>query len=126
MPRLPLAFFSAATLCALGGMTWGVIMAASNDHGMMTAHAHLNLMGWATLALMGGFYALTGKGGRLGWINFALSASGVVVAIPSLALLLTGNKAAEAGATAGSLLALLGMLVFLVVVLSGWRDAKTA
>jgi hypothetical protein len=126
MPRLPLAFFSAAALCALGGMTWGVMMAASNDHGMMPAHAHLNLMGWATLALMGGFYALTGKGGRLGWVNFALSAGGVAVTIPSLALLLAGNKAAEAGATAGSLLALLGMLIFLAVVLSGWRDAKPA
>ena len=126
MPRLPLAFFSAAALCALGGMVWGVMMASSNDHAMMTAHAHLNLMGWATLALMGGFYALTGKGGRLGWSNFALSAGGVVVAIPSLALLLAGNKAAEGGAIAGSVLALLGMLTFVVVVFSGWRDAKTA
>lgn len=126
MPRLPLAFFSAAALCALGGMAWGVMMASSNDHAMMPAHAHLNLMGWATLALMGGFYALTGKGGRLGWTNFALSAGGVVVAIPSLALLLAGNKAAEGGAIAGSVLALLGMLTFVMVVLSGWRDAKTA
>jgi len=126
MPRLPLAFFSAAALCALGGMVWGVMMASSNDHGMMPAHAHLNLMGWTTLALMGGFYALTGKGGRLGWTNFVLSAGGVVVAIPSLALLLAGNKAAEGGAVAGSVLALLGMLTFVVVVFSGWRDAKTA
>jgi hypothetical protein len=126
MPRLPLAFFSAAALCALGGMVWGVMMASSNDHAMMPAHAHLNLMGWATLALMGGFYALTGKGGRLGWTNFVLSAGGVVVAIPSLALLLAGNKAAEGGAVAGSVLALLGMLTFVVVVFSGWRDAKTA
>jgi hypothetical protein len=124
MQRLPLAFFSAGALCAIGGMIWGIVMASSNDHAMMPAHAHLNLMGWATLSLMGIFYALTGKGGRLGWLNFALSALGVVVAIPSLAMLLAGNAAAEKGAVAGSLLALLGMLTFTFVVLISWRDAK--
>jgi hypothetical protein len=124
MSRLPLAFFSTAALCACGGMVWGIIMAASNDHAMMPAHAHLNLMGWATLALMGTFYALTGAGGRLGWVNFALSGLGVVVAIPSLALLLAGNAAAEKGATAGSILALLGMVTFAFVVISHWRTAK--
>jgi len=124
MQRLPLAFFSAAALCALGGMTWGMIMASSNDHTMMPAHAHLNLLGWATLALMGTFYALSGKGGRLGWLNFALSTVGVIVAIPSLALLLGGKPAFEPGAIAGSALALLGMLTFFIVILTTWRDAK--
>jgi hypothetical protein len=124
MSRLPLAFFSTAALCACAGMVWGIIMAASNDHTMMPAHAHLNLLGWATLALMGTFYALTGVGGRLGWVNFALSGLGVVVAIPSLTLLLAGNTAAEKGATAGSILALLGMATFAFVVFSHWRTAK--
>ena len=30
------------------------------------AHAHLNLLGWVTLSLMGGFYALSGKGAPAG------------------------------------------------------------
>jgi hypothetical protein len=126
MARLPLAFFSAAALSAIGGMIWGIMMAASNDHGMMPAHAHLNLMGWATLALMGTFYALTRQAGRLGWLNFALSAASIVVTIPSLALVLSGNKAAEAGATIGAILALLGMLTFAFVVVSHWRSAQAA
>jgi hypothetical protein len=121
-----LAFFSTAALCVVAGMVWGIMMAASGDHGMMPAHAHLNLMGWATLALMGTFYALTGKSDRLGWINYGLSTLGVVVSIPSLALLLAGNQAAEKGATAGAILALLGMLVFFFEVLTVWRRAPAA
>ena len=126
MAKLPLAFFSTAALCVVAGMVWGIMMAASGDHGMMPAHAHLNLMGWATLALMGTFYALTGKSDRLGWINYALSTLGVLVSIPSLAMLLAGNQAAEKGATAGAILALLGMLVFFFEVLTVWRRAPAA
>ena len=124
MSKLALSFFATAALCALGGMVWGIIMAASGDHGMMPAHAHLNLMGWATLALMGTYYALSGRGGRLGWINYALSTLGVVIAIPSLGLVLAGNQAAEKGATVGAILALLGMAVFAFEVVNDWRVAK--
>ena len=121
MARLPLAFFTAAALCALGGMIWGVVMAASGDHTMMPAHAHLNLLGWATLALMGGFYALTGAGGRLGWVNFWFSFVGVVIAVPSIAMVMAGNKSGEMGATVGSILAIIGMLAFILAILGRWR-----
>ena len=125
MSKLPLAFFSAAVLCVIGGMIWGILMAQSNDHAMMPAHAHLNLMGWATLALMGTFYALSGYAGRLGWLNFALSVTSVVVSIPALAMVLGGNQAMVPAAIAGAVLALLGVLTFAVVVLGHWRTAKT-
>lgn len=127
MRRLPLAFFSAAALCALGGMIWGAVMGSKQDFTLMPAHAHLNLVGWATLALMGGFYALSGKGGRLGWINFGLSTAAVAVMIPALAMMLaTQNKALEPFVIAGSVLAILGMATFVVVVLSAWREAQAA
>jgi hypothetical protein len=125
MSKLPLAFFSTGALCVVGGMIWGIIMAASGDHAMMPAHAHLNLMGWATLSLMGIFYALTGKNDRLGWLNSVLSTLGVVISIPSLAMLLAGNQAMEKGATVGAILALLGMLVFTYEVLTTWRTVKS-
>ena len=125
MSKLPLAFFSTGALCVVGGMIWGIIMAASGDHAMMPAHAHLNLMGWATLSLMGIFYALTGKNDRLGWLNYVLSTLGVVISIPSLAMLLAGNQAMEKGATVGAILALLGMLVFTYEVLTTWRTVKS-
>jgi hypothetical protein len=126
MRRLPLAFFSVAALCATGGMIWGAMMGASQDFALAPAHAHLNLVGWASLALMGGFYQLTGRGGRIGWINFALSTVGVAIFIPSLAMELAGAKGAELGLIVGPILALLGMLTFLGVVLSTWRMPAAA
>jgi hypothetical protein len=126
MKRLPLAFFSAAALCVTMGMIWGAYMGSKQDFTMAPAHAHLNLVGWASLAIMGTFYALTGKGGRLGWLNFVLSTAAVVVMVPFLAVMLGGKPAAESGVIAGSVLAILGMLTFLFVVLTTWREAKTA
>ncbi|HEX3699616.1 MAG TPA: hypothetical protein VHV27_02980 [Phenylobacterium sp.] len=126
MRRLPLAFFSAATLCVLAGMVWGAIMGSSEDFTLAPAHAHLNLVGWTSLALMGGFYALSGKGGRLGWLNFGLSAAAVVVMIPFLAAYLGGDKAAHTGVIVGSVLAILGMATFAVVVFGSWRTAQAA
>lgn len=126
MSRLSLAFFSTAAVCGLCGMIWGVYMGSSENFTTMPAHAHLNLVGWASLALMGTFYALSGKSGRLGWVNFCLSVSAVVVMIPSLALYLNGDKAALAGVMFGSVLAILGMATFVISVLSSWRTATAA
>jgi hypothetical protein len=126
MSRLALAFFTTGALCVLGGMVWGMAMAASNDHTMMPAHAHLNLMGWATLALMGTFYQLSGRNDRLGWANYWISTAAVVIAIPSLAMLLGGNAAAEKFTIAGSVLATLGMVTFIASIVSVWRTPKTA
>jgi hypothetical protein len=121
-----LSFFTAAAFCALSGMIWGVVMASSNDHTMMPAHAHLNLLGWATLALMGTFYALSGQQSRLGWVNFVLSFGAVVVTIPALAMLLGGDTKLVPVTIVGSIMAIFGMLAFILVLLSTWRSAKPA
>jgi hypothetical protein len=128
MPRLSLAFFTAAGVCGLTGMIWGANMAASNNFTMMPAHAHLNLLGWVSLAIMGGFYALAGNRApmRLGWINFVISAAGVVIAIPALAATLGGAKGADTFAMIGAMVLIAGMLTFLAAVLSLWAKPKAA
>jgi hypothetical protein len=123
MNRLPLAFYSAAALCALTGMIWGAVMGSTQDFTLMPAHAHLNLVGWASLALMGSFYQLSGRAGRLGWTNFVLSTAAVAVMIPSLAVMLSGHQGLEPLVIASSGVAILGMATFVVSVLSAWRDA---
>ena len=50
--------FLAAVLFVVVGMIWGIAMVASNNHGSMPAHAHLNLLGWVSLFLFGIFYHL--------------------------------------------------------------------
>jgi hypothetical protein len=105
-------------------MAWGMYMGSHQDFTMAPAHAHLNLVGWASLALMGTFYQLSGKGGRLGWLNFALSTAAVLVMIPFLAMFLGGKQTAEPAVIGGSVLAILGMLTFLFNVLTTWRHVK--
>ncbi len=95
MPRISAAFFAVASLYLLIGMLWGMQMGATQDHAMMPAHAHLNLLGWVTMALYGTFYALTAQtfSPKLAWTNFALSTAGVLLMIPALAMVLKGNAA---------------------------------
>ena len=50
--------FPAAVLFVIAGMVWGLVMAISQDHSAMPAHAHLNLLGWVSLFLFGIFYHL--------------------------------------------------------------------
>jgi len=125
MPRISLAFFTVASLCGLAGMVWGSIMGATQDHTLFPAHAHLNLLGWVSLALMGGFYALSGRpAGRLAWANFVLSSVGAILMAPMLAYLLQGHEAQM-----GPLmpipegLCILGLVAFLANVLRAWRPA---
>ena len=127
MPRLSLAFFSAAVIYGVIGMVWGGVMGAHNDFVTAPAHAHLNLLGWVGLALMGTFYALAGPRApvRLGWINFVLSNLGVIVGIPALAMMLGGDKAATPIMEASMGVVLLGMLTFAVAVFSLWAKPKS-
>lgn len=128
MPRLSLAFFSAGALFGLTGMGWGAVMGAKQDFTLAPAHAHLNLLGWVALSIMGAFYALAANRApmKLGWINFALSTVGVLVLIPALALMLSGDKAATPLVQAGTMMVILGMLTFVAAILSLWAPAKAA
>jgi hypothetical protein len=45
--------FPAAVLMVVAGMIWGIVMAISDDHRALPAHAHLNLLGWVSLFLFG-------------------------------------------------------------------------
>jgi len=119
MPRISAAFFAVGVLCVLTGMGFGMWMGAHQDFTAAPAHAHLNLVGWVTMALYGTFYALTQNYSlKLAWIQFAISTLGILVMIPSLfLLLLNGNDPKfEPGITAGSILVFLGMLLFAVAV----------
>lgn len=116
MPRVSAAFFVTGGLFVLVGMLAGMYMGADEDFRIAAAHAHLNLVGWVTMALYGGFYALTAKtmSKRLAWTNYALSTAGVLVMIPSLAIFLTTrDKGLIPVMIVGEVLSLLSLLVFL-------------
>ena len=115
MPRVSAAFFALGAVCVLMGMLWGMQMGGSEDFTLMPAHAHLNLLGWVTMALYGTFYALTHASlkPKLAWANFILAALGVVAMIPSLALYLPAHDAKYIpGIIIGEIASVLSLLVF--------------
>ena len=121
MPRVSAAFFTFCVICLLSGMAYGMHMAKTNDFTLAPAHAHLNLLGGVLMAIFGTFYALTREtySPRLAWINFLISAIGVLITIPALAILLKTNDDATYGPItgAGSGLVIIGLLIFAFSVL---------
>jgi hypothetical protein len=120
MPRVSKAFFLCAVVYGICGMGLGMYMGASENHTLMPVHAHVNLLGWVSLAIMGGFYALAGERAptKLAWVNFGLSNIGVLLVGPLLArLLLTGDKAVIPFMVLGEVALVLGMIVFGLAVL---------
>ena len=95
MPRVSVWFFFVAVIYALIGMIWGEYMAMTHDHSLFPAHAHLNLLGWVSMAIYGTFYALARDrvSMRLAWVQFAVSNLGLLAMIPLVAwLLATGDE----------------------------------
>jgi hypothetical protein len=110
-------FFVAAVLCVLVGMGWGIQMAISQDHLMSGAHAHLNLVGWTTMALFGIYYRLTPQAAAtwLARLHLVTAILGVLVMVPGIALAITSGEPALAAA--GAMLTASSMAIFLFTVL---------
>jgi hypothetical protein len=53
MKRVDLYFLTLATLLLICGAALGMVMGAREDFQLAPVHAHLNLAGWASLALFG-------------------------------------------------------------------------
>ncbi len=89
MPRVSLWFFALAPVYVLIGMGFGIYMGASNNFTLAPAHAHLNLIGWVTMALYGTFYALAREASKkLAWTVFWLNNAGISIMFPSLCMVL--------------------------------------
>ena len=53
MKRVDVYFLLLATVLLICGATLGIVMGAREDFQLVPVHAHLNLAGWASLALFG-------------------------------------------------------------------------
>lgn len=121
MKGLPFLFFAVAAICGLIGMVWGIQMSATGDHGLSPAHAHLNLLGWVSLAIYGTFYHLVPKAaeGTLSKIHAGLAILGVVMIVPGIAMAI--NQSGETLAKLGSVVTILSMVMFIVVLFAKGR-----
>ena len=120
MRKIDRWFLRIAVIYALVGMVLGIVMGISEDHTQAPMHAHLNLVGWVSMAL----YALVYRQypaaaeSRLAIPHFWIANIGAVlltagiytqmVPLPSLAFIVIS----------GSLFTLLGMVTFAGIVYS--------
>ncbi|QFU16032.1 hypothetical protein [Microvirga thermotolerans] len=56
MPRIDITFILLSVLCLTTGLVLGMNMGAAHDFQLAPVHAHLNLLGWTSLALFGLIY----------------------------------------------------------------------
>ena len=58
MFAIDICFLRLAAVYALIGMSLGIWMGVSGDHGQFPTHAHINLVGWVSFAIYGLVYRL--------------------------------------------------------------------
>lgn len=117
MRGVALWFFASGVIYVTLGMFFGIWMSAAHDHTLSGAHAHLNLVGWVTMALFGVFYHLVPGAAQspLAKVHFALATIGVWFMVPGIALAIMGRT--ELPVIIGSFATVASMLLFLFVVL---------
>lgn len=110
-------FFLSAAFYVLFGMGFGIWMSASGDHQLASAHAHLNLIGWVSMALFGIYYHLVPAAGesRLAKLHFVVATVGLWTLVPGIALAI--QRHTETFAKLGSLITILGMVLFVAIVI---------
>ena len=106
--------FRLAVLFVIAGMAMGIGMAATQNHSIMPAHAHLNLLGWVSLFLFGIYYerrpALDTS--RMAMVQVVLWSVGTVLLTIAVAAIHLGYPAADPVAGISSLVVLAAMLMF--------------
>ncbi|GAB3462995.1 hypothetical protein GCM10027321_25200 [Massilia terrae] len=96
------------------GVGLGIAMGASRNFALAPVHAHINLLGWTTMALAGLVYTVFPVAGasRLAKIHFWLINLSVPVMLGSLAVLLLGNPAIEPVLALSEIVAAIGIAAF--------------
>lgn len=123
MPPISRLFFRTAILFLIAGIGIGIHMSISGVHNVTGAHAHANLLGWVTMAIMGIYYALApGKAtGMLPKIQYGVFTIGVLIMVPSLYMLLLGNPQYEPIVAISSLITYAGVILFAFIIFTGDR-----
>lgn len=124
-------FLRTAVLYVLAGMSLGIFMAVSDDHTQMPTHAHMNLLGWASMALYAVVYRVWPEAARspLAPWHFWIANLGTLVVVIGVAGIMAGHEESFGPiAGVGSILSLIGMLLFATIVYTrvGVTPARSA
>ena len=120
--------FPAAVLMVVAGMIWGIIMAISQDHSAMPAHAHLNLLGWVSLFLFGVFYHLHPAidRSRAAIAQVVIWIVGTIILAVGVGLVHSGHEIGDPIAAIAAFIVLGDMLLFGWLVVRRDRAAAAA
>lgn len=112
--NLGINFVKCAVIYGLLGMGLGIYMAASGDHVQGPTHAHINLLGWASMGVFGLAYSVWPAlaVGALPKIHFWSWNLGVILMVIALFMMFSGQMQFEMLAAAGSFVVILSMLAF--------------
>jgi|SRR5690348_2131303 len=124
MKRVDVYFLLLATLLLLAGAALGISMGASENFQLTPVHAHLNLVGWASLAVFGLVYRAYPKLAerRLALFHFIFSATSAVLLPIGIGLAVLRSQSGLA--IAASLLWVVGVLLFLLQLFTLLRGAE--
>ena len=113
-------YFRLAMCWLLVGVGLGLSMAASHNHSLFPAHAHMNLLGWVTMGVFAFFYRLWPAAGetKVARLQFWTYVPAHLVQMVSLTILLAGNAAIEPLVAASSVVVAIAVIMFVV---NAWR-----
>ena len=114
MKRVDVYFLLLATILLICGAVLGIVMGVREDFQLVPVHAHLNLAGWASLALFGLTYRAYPElaATRLAAYHFVVSGIASVLLPIGIGFAVLRNSPGLA--IFASILWLLGVLMFLV------------
>jgi hypothetical protein len=126
MKRVDVYFLLLATVLLICGAVLGIVMGAREDFQLVPVHAHLNLAGWASLALFGLTYRAYPQiaATSLARYHFIVSATASVLLPIGIGLAVLRNSPGLA--MFASILWLLGVLMFLTQLLRLMRRESDA
>lgn len=106
------------------GVLLGMYMSISHSYTYSSIHEHINLLGWASLALAGIVYYLfpATAESAAGKVHFWLHNIGLPIMMIGLFLLMNGAESVEPVIAVGGVLVTLGIVVFLYNVLTNVRE----
>lgn len=128
MKRIDVYFLLLATVLLICGALLGIVMGAREDFQLVPVHAHLNLAGWASLALFGLTYraypVLAAR--KVAAFHFVISSTGSVLLPIGIGLAVL--KAQPTLAIVASIVWFVGVLLFLVQLVSllGSEEVRAA
>jgi hypothetical protein len=112
--RAGIIWIKLAVLYLIFGISLGIAMGASQNFTLRPVHAHVNLLGWTTLALAGLIYSLFPKAGesRLARLHVWLLNLALPVMMVALSMLLLGHMAFAPALVIAEIIASLAILAF--------------